>query len=115
MDSLVNTAAETTSFSQGNIDAIMKAGQIWAAGCQAFSRTVAATAQAQVGQTVSTWKAMVGVKTLNEAVDLQTNYARAVVGTCLAGTRKLTEDSLKLVEQTMAPITSRMTPSVEKV
>ena len=110
----MKSAEELVSFSQGNVEALMKCGQIWATGMQDLSKSFAATAQAQLDQTVSTWKALAGVKSIKEAMDLQTSLARSSVEAAVAETGKLTDASMKLAEQTMAPITARVTLAVEK-
>jgi phasin family protein len=115
MDSISTTAHEVTSFSQGTIDAMVKSGQAWASGMQAITQTIAETAQAQLDQTLSTWKALTGVKSLKEAIDLQSDLARASLRTALAETGKLTEVSIKLAEQSMAPLTERMVVAVERL
>jgi phasin family protein len=114
MVNLTKTTAEITSFGQGNVEAIMKSGQVWAAGCQAISKTMAATAQAHLDQTMSTWKALVSVRSLKEAMDLRASLPHASFETAFAETGKLTDASMKLVEQTMAPITERVTLAVAK-
>src|ERR1700722_16489198 len=67
------TTAEIASFSQGNVEAIMKSGQVWAGGWQTISKAMAATAQAHLDRTMSNWKALIGVKSLKEAMDLRAN------------------------------------------
>ncbi len=114
MDKAVKSAEEFVSFSQGNFEAMMKAGQIWAAGVQDLHKTFAATAQAQVEAAMGTMKAMSGVKSIKEAMDLQTTMARASMETAMAETGKLTDASVKLTEQALAPITARVTLAVEK-
>ncbi len=114
MDKAVKSAEEIVSFSQGNFEAMMKAGQIWAAGVQDLHKTFAATAQAQVEAAVGTMKALSGVKSLKEAMDLQTTLARSSLEVAMNETGKLTDASMKLAEQTMAPITARVTMAVEK-
>ena len=52
------------SFGQGNLEALIKSSQIWAAGVQDLRQEFAATAQAQLDQTMTTWKALAGVKSL---------------------------------------------------
>ncbi len=110
----MKTAEEFVSFGQGNIEAFVKSSQIWTAGVQDLSKHVAATAQAQLDQTVSAWKAIVGAKSLKEAIDVQTGIARASIEKAVAETGKLTDASLKLAEQTLAPLTARVTLAVEK-
>ena len=110
----IKAAEDFVSFSQGNLEAVIKAGQIWAAGVQDLSKTFAATAQAQVEETLAAVKALSGVKSLKEAVDLQTNLARVSLEKAVTETSKLTDASVKLAEQTLAPLTARVTLAVEK-
>ena len=77
MEKAMKTAEELVSFSQGNLEAILKSGQIWAAGMQDLSKQVAATAQASFDETMSTFKALTSVKSLKDAMDLQASLARA--------------------------------------
>ena len=114
MEKTMKSAEEFVSFGQGNVEAMMKCGQIWAAGVQDLSKSFAATAQAQMDQTVSTWKALAGVKSMKEAIELQSSLTRTSMGAAVTETSKLTDASMKLVEQTLAPITARVTLAVEK-
>jgi hypothetical protein len=114
MDNAMKSAEEFVSFSQGNMEAMMKAGQIWAAGFQDLQKAAAATAQAQVEATLGTLRAMSSVKSVKEAMDLQATLARSSLETAMNETGKMTDASIKLAEQTMAPITARVTLAVEK-
>ena len=114
MEKAMKTAEELVSFSQGNLEALLKSGQIWAAGVQDLSKQVAATAQASFDETMSTFKAMTSVKSLKDAMDLQASLARATMEKTLAESGKLTDASFKLTEQAIAPITARVTLAVEK-
>ncbi len=114
MDKVMKSAEDMVSFGQGNVEAFVKSGQIWAAGMQTLSKSFAATAQAQMDAAVSTMKALAGVKSLKDAVELQTSLARSSVETVMSETGKLTDASLKLAEETIAPITARVTLAVEK-
>ncbi len=114
MEKAMKTAEELVAFSQGNVEAFAKSGQIWAAGVQDLSKQMAATAQASFDQTLSTFRAMTGTKSLKEAMDLQTNLARTTIEKTLADSGRLTDASMKLAEQAMAPITARVTLAVEK-
>ena len=96
------------------LGAMMQAGQIWAAGVQDLHKTFAATAQAQVEAAMGTFKALSSVKSLKEAMDLQTTLARASLETAVSESGKITDASMKLAEQAMAPLTARVTLAVEK-
>ena len=114
MQQAVKSAEEFVSFSQGNFEAMMKAGQIWAAGMQDLQKTFTATAQAQVEAAMGSMKAFSGVKSLKEAMDLQASFARTSLEAAVTETGKLTDASMKLAEQAMAPITARVSLAVEK-
>jgi phasin family protein len=114
MEKMMKSAEDFVSFSQGNMEAFVKSSQIWAAGFQDMGKAMAATAQAQVDAAVATMKAMSGVKSIKDAVDLHTTLARSSVETVMAETGKLTDASMKLAEQALAPITARVTLATEK-
>lgn len=114
MDKTVKTAEEFVVFSQGNVEALMKASQIWAAGVQDLNKTFAATATAQMEAAMGSFKALAGVKSVKEAMELQTTLARTSMETAMAESGKITDASMKLAEQAIAPIAARMTLAVEK-
>jgi phasin family protein len=112
---LTKTTAEIASFSQGNVEAIIKSGQVWAAGWQDISKAMAAITQTHLDQSLSSWKALISVKSLKDAMDLQVNLTQTAFETGFAETGKLTSASIRLAEQTMAPITERLTLATEKL
>ncbi|MBN8892092.1 MAG: hypothetical protein BGP12_19470 [Rhodospirillales bacterium 70-18] len=114
MDKVMKSAEDMVSFGQGNVEAFVKSSQIWAAGVQDLSKAMAATAQAQMDAAMSTMKALAGVKSLKDAVELQTSLTRSSVEAAMAETGKLTDASMKLAEQALAPITARVTLAAEK-
>jgi phasin family protein len=114
MEKAMKTAEEMVAFGQGNMEALVKSGQIWAAGMQDLGKQIAANAQASFEETMSTFKAFSSVKSLKDAFDLQSNLARTTMEKTLAESGRLTDASLKLTEQTLAPITARVSLAVEK-
>ena len=114
MENAIKSTEEIVSFGQGNVEAIMKSSQIWATGVQDLGKHFAATAQAQLDETMATVKALSSVKSLKEAMDMQSALAKTAMEKMLAETGKLTDASMKLAEQTMAPIAARVTLATEK-
>ena len=114
MEKAMKTAEELVTFSQGNVEAMVKCGQIWAAGVQDIGKQMAANAQASFEETMSTFKAMSSVKSLKDAFDLQASLARTTLEKTLAESGKLTDASMKLTEQALAPITARFSLAMEK-
>jgi phasin family protein len=114
MEKAMKTAEEIVAFSQGNLEAMVKSGQIWVAGVQDIGRQIAATAQASLDETLSTFKAMSSAKSLKDAFDLQSSLARATLEKTMSESGKLTDASVKLTEQVMAPLTDRFSAAIEK-
>ena len=110
----MKTAEEVMAFSQGNLEAMVKCGQIWAAGVQDIGKQIAANAQASFDETMTTFKAMSSVKSLKDALDLQAGLARSTLEKTLAESGKLTDASMKLTEQALAPLTARVNLAMEK-
>ena len=108
MEKMMKNAEQFMAFSQANVQAMMKSGQIWTAGLQGLSKQMAANAQLALDETVSTMKALTSVKSIKEALELQTSLAKSTVEKAVAGTTQITESSMKLAGETMAPITERM-------
>jgi phasin family protein len=114
VEKAMKTAEEFVAFSQGNLEAVMKSSQIWATGVQDLSKHIAAAAQASLDESMSAFKALTSVKSLKDAFELQSSFARSALEKSLSESGKLTDASFKLTEQTLAPITARVTVAVEK-
>jgi phasin family protein len=109
----VKTAEQFAHFSQGNVEAFVKSSQILATGLQDLSKLFAATAKANYDESVATFKALTSVKSLKEAFDLQTSFARSSLEKAVTESGKITEHSLKVAEQALAPISARVNAAVE--
>ncbi|HET9146669.1 MAG TPA: phasin family protein [Acetobacteraceae bacterium] len=110
----MKTTEEFVAFGQGNLEAAVKSAQILANGLQDLSKHIAGSTQSSFEESVATLKAISGVKSFREALDLQASYTRSMMEKAVAETGKLTDASLKLTEQTIAPITARISLAVEK-
>jgi phasin family protein len=113
MEGAMKNAEQLMTFGQGNLEAMMKSGQILAAGMQDMAREFAARAQASFEEGMNSFRALSTVKSLKEAVDLQTGFARTAIEKAMAESGRLAEQSLKLVEQASAPLSARMTAAAE--
>ena len=114
MERTMTSTEEMMAFGQGNVEAFVKSGQIWATGLQDIGRQVAQSAQAQFDSTMSAFKAMAAVKSVHEAIELQSSMARTALEKAVQDGGKLTDVSMKLAEQTLAPITARVSHAAER-
>ena len=110
---MMKSTEDFVAFGQANMEAFMKSGQIWAAGIQDLTKQMAATAKTSFEESVSTFKALSTVKSVKEAIDLQSTFAKTAMEKAMAESNKITDASIKLTEQTLAPITARVTATVE--
>ena len=110
---MMKSTEEFVAFGQANMEAFMKSGQIWAAGIQNLTKQMAATAKISFDESVSTFKAISTAKSVKEAFDLQSGFARTAFEKAMSESNKLTDASIRLTEQTLAPITARVTSTVE--
>lgn len=107
------TAEQFVAFSKGNVEALTESGKIWTAGVKDLAEQTTASMQASFKETMDGFKALTTVKSLKEAIELQSAMARAAVEKTMAANSSLTEASLKLTEKAMAPIAARVTVAVE--
>ena len=110
---MMKSTEDFVAFGQANLEAFVKSGQIWSTGMQELTKQFASTAKASFEESVSTFKAITTAKSVKEAMDLQSTFAKAALEKAMAESNKLTDASIKLTEQTLAPITARVTVAVE--
>lgn len=114
VEKAMKSSEELLAFSQANLEAFMKASKIFAEGLQGISKDVAASNKATIEESVAFTKTLLGVKSVKEAVDLQSSFARSSIEKAVSETNKVTDASVKLAEQAIAPITARLSLAVEK-
>jgi len=107
-------AEEYMSAGKGTSDAVMKATQVWAAGVQDLAKQVAASAQSSLDEALATFKALLSVKSPQEALELETKAARSALERTVAESSRIGETAIKLFEQTLAPLAARASMAVEK-
>lgn len=105
---------ELSVYSKGNVEAVVKAGSIYARGLEDLSKTVMAISQSQLEASVAAAKAVLGCTSLRQMVDLQTGLARSHFDKMVANGSKLSEISLKVANEAFEPIQARVSAAVGK-
>lgn len=113
VEKAIKAATDMFSFAQGNFEAFTRCSQIMATGMQDMTQSFTASSKASLDDTMSTFKAMGSVKSIKEAMDLQAGLLRSAMEKAVSQTSKLTDTSMKLSEQALAPISARMTLAAE--
>lgn len=106
---------EMSKLQKDNWDAVVAASQIWAKGAEVIGKAWMGFAQESMENAASAAKALVGVKSLREAVDLQTDLAKGNFDKFVAESTKISETVVKVANDAMEPIAARMNVNVEKM
>ena len=106
---------DLASANQETLDAMVKAGSVMARGMESFSKELMTFAQASAEANAAVATRMFGVKSLQEAIDLQNAHARDSFDKAVAETSKLTEMSVKVANEAFEPLQARVNVAVEKL
>jgi phasin family protein len=104
-----------SKFQKDNWEAFVAASQIAAKGAETIGRAWMALTQEAMENAASTAKALIGAKTLREAVDLQQDFAKTNFDKFVAESTKLSEIGVKVANEAFEPITARVNVAVEKI
>ena len=113
-ENIFKVAEDVAEFGRGNVEAFTKAAQAYVAGVQDLGRQSMAIVQGLTDHALEGAKALAAVKSLQEAAQVQANYARTTIEKVVADGAKLQETALKVAEASFAPLSARMTAAVEK-
>ena len=106
---------EFASINKEAVDAFAQSGSIFAKGFEEISRQVLALTQTSVETNIATGKAAMGVKTLKELLDLQSDWMRHVFDTAFTQATQLSQLSVKVANQVAEPIQSHFTSAFSKM
>jgi phasin family protein len=113
MKSAMKNAEVFTNFAKGNVEAAVSASTIWVNGTQDLTKLWTSRTEAAMASSAAALKALMAVKSVREAIDLQSSFAKEAFESTLADSRKLTEASMKLAEEAFAPLNARLNAAVE--
>lgn len=112
---LMKAAEEAAEFGRANLDAVTKASQLYMTGLQDLSRQTMAIFQAYSDHTLEGVKTLTAAKSLKEAADFQATFTKATFERAMNDAVKLQEAAFKVAEQSMAPLSARVTVAMEKM
>lgn len=106
---------DLAAYNKQNVDALVASSTIAVKGAEQVGKAVAAYAQSSLEQGVATSKALFGVKSVKELFDLQTAYAKQSFDSFVSESTKLSELSVKVANEALAPINARVNATVGKM
>lgn len=105
---------EVTAFNKANAEAVVTAGTVVSKGMEDLGKALFDFSKMSVDNAVNTMKAVMTAKSIREVVELQSEFTKASFDGLLAESAKLSEMSVKVANEVMAPINARVNATVEK-
>jgi len=106
---------DLSKFSKENLDAYVAAGTTIAKGYETIGRAWVNFTQETFEAGAAVAKALLSAKTLREAVDVQTDFAKTTFDKLVAEGTKVSEISVKVANEAVEPINARLNAAIEKL
>lgn len=105
---------DLNAHSKKNLEAIVASATASAKGAEALGAQAMAFSKTVFDKQVAAAKALSGAKSVQEVVELQTNFAKTALETYMAEFAKMSETVSASVKESMKPLNERVTAAVEK-
>ena len=105
---------EIAASGKENIDVWSAAGAAYGKGVEAIGGEWMKFAKKMLDNNVQVTKAILGAKSLNEVMDLQSDFARGSFDGLVAQSTKVGELATKVAQDAVEPISAQFTATVEK-
>ena len=113
-EELIQGYDEMAASSKENIEVLSAAGTAYGKGVEAIGGEWMSFAKTMLDNNVQVTKAILGAKSLNEVMDLQSNFMRGSFDGLMAQSTKVGELATKVAQEAAEPINAQFTASVEK-
>ena len=98
-----------------NFAAVLKANAALSEGLEAIGKEVILYARRSFEQAAETATALLGAKTIEDVVQLNTAYAKANLEGLIEGSARLSEMGMKVANEAMAPLGGRVEAAIQKL
>jgi phasin family protein len=106
---------EASVYSKKNLEALVASATAAAKGAETVGAQTMAFSKKAFDDQVAAARSLVGAKSVQEVVELQTTFARSFLETYMAEMGKLTETVSSSVKESLKPLNERVTDLVERV
>ena len=106
---------EMAGMARGNVEAMLASSRAAANGIEAIAREVADFSRKSFEETTAAARAMTTVKTPNELMQLQNDFAKTQFDAAVAEMSKLSETMVKLMGEVFEPMQARATVAADKM
>lgn len=106
---------EAATFNRSNMEAMVEAANVWAEGTKDISQALFTSLQQSLQQAMQTGKAMLGVKSLRDVVELQNEYVKSTLDSVMSESTRISEIAVRCTTEAAEPLNARVTEVVEKI
>ena len=106
---------EVSAVAKGALDAVVASSEALSQGLQGLGNTVLGLTQQSIDEGVAATRQILAAKTIRELVDLQAALAKSQFDRLLTEAPRLGEQSVKLVEDAVAPLSASVNAAVDKL
>ena len=110
----LNSYDDATALNKESIDAVVKAGEVLTKGAKTVGKACYEITQASAEASVKAATAMMGAKTTKEFVEIQADFARTSFDNFLSESTRLSDISVKVVNEAFEPLQKQLNTSFEK-
>jgi len=115
LESGMKSVDEMSSMAKGNVEAMLASSKTAAAGIEAIAKQVSDFSRKSFEEVTAAARAMTTVKTPNELMQLQNDFAKTQFDAAVAEMSKLSEAVVKLMGEVFEPMQARATMATDKV
>jgi phasin family protein len=106
---------DLSKFSKENVDAYVTAATTMAKGFETIGKAWVSFTQETMEASAQVAKSLLTAKTLREAVDVQTDFAKTTFDKMVSEGTKVSEISVKTANEAAEPINARVNAAIEKL
>jgi len=103
---MIRNVEAFTSANKDAFDAWLQFGKIITSGVQDMQKQIMALTQTAIEMNVETSKALMGIRSLDQLADVQTNWLTQSVNNAMTGSAKLSQLSSKISSEAAEPLKS---------
>jgi phasin family protein len=106
---------DANSYSKGNLEAVIASVTAATKGAETLGAQAMAYSKKAVEDHVAATKSLAGAKSIQEVIELQTNFAKTAMEAYMAEMGKMSETVAASVKDSMKPINERVAAAVERL
>lgn len=115
MSNLLRGCSDMNSVMHDSMNAFLQSGTAYTRGCEEIYDSVSILVQKWLENCSQSCRAMSGVKSMREVMDMQTNMLKCSYDDMVAEMNKITQISTRTVQQTAEPVTNHVNATISKL